>query len=145
MNTKKSYCKWKNDVARVQNWSYSEETDEYICSCGRILRFQYERSQKSKNGYQSIVRVYESADCSGCPHRDRCVKKSGDPTANRRIYINRRGNELKAEARANLTSEYGLQMRSLRPVEVESAFGNIKGNFGMRRFTLKGMAKVNLE
>ena len=142
---KEATRKWKNDVTRVQNWSYNEDTDEYICNCGQILRFQYERSQKSKNGYRSIVRVYESADCSGCPHRDRCVKKSYDPTANRRIYINRRGNELKAEARANLTSEYGLQMRSLRPVEVESVFGNIKGNFGVRRFSLKGMSKVKLE
>ena len=123
-------------MTRVQNWAYNEETDEYICGCGRILRFQHERSQKSKNGYQSTVRVYESGDCSECPHRDRCVKSS-DPDANRRIYINRRGNELKAEARANLTSEYGRQMRSLRPIEVESVFGNIKGNFGMRRFTLR--------
>ncbi|WP_371362128.1 transposase [Sporomusa rhizae] len=36
-------------------------------------------------------------------------------------------------------------MRSLRPVEVESVFGNIKGNFDMRRFSLKGMTKVKLE
>ena len=141
---KEASQQWKNDVTRVQNWAYNEETDEYICGCGRILRFQHERSQKSKNGYQSTVRVYESGDCSECPHRDRCVKSS-DPDANRRIYINRRGNELKAEARANLTSEYGRQMRSLRPIEVESVFGNIKGNFGMRRFTLRGMAKVKLE
>ncbi|MCM0761506.1 transposase [Sporomusa sphaeroides DSM 2875] len=34
--------------------------------------------------------------------------------------------ELKAQARVNLTSEYGWQTRSLRPVEVESVFGNIK-------------------
>ena len=141
---KEATRKWKKDVTRVQNWSYNEETDEYICSCGQALRFQYERSQKSKHGYRSVVRVYESVDCKGCPYRDRCVKSS-NPEANRKIYVNRRGNELKAEARANLTSEYGLKMRSLRPVEVESVFGNIKGNFGMRRFTLKGLAKVKLE
>ena len=142
---KEASRKWKSDLTRVQNWQYDEESDEYICGCGRILRFQYERSQKSKSGYRSVVRIYESADCSGCPHRDRCIKKGDNPAANRRIYINRRGNELKAQARVNLTSEYGLKMRSLRPVEVESVFGNIKGNFGMRRFTLKGMEKVKLE
>lgn len=142
---KEASRKWKSDLTRVQNWQYDEEKDEYICGCGKILQFQYERSQKSKSGYRSVVRIYESTDCSGCPYRDRCVKKGNNPSANRRIYINRRGNELKAQTRANLTSEYGLQMRSLRPVEVESVFGNIKGNFGMRRFTLKGMAKVKLE
>ena len=142
---KEASRKWKSDLTRVQNWGYDEEKDEYICGCGRILQFQYERKQKSKSGYQSVVRVYESVDCSGCPHRERCIKKSDTSSANRRIYFNRRGNELKAQARVNLTSEYGLKMRSLRPVEVESVFGNIKGNFGMRRFSLRGTAKVKLE
>lgn len=36
-------------------------------------------------------------------------------------------------------------MRRLRPIEVESVFGDIKGNFGVRRFLLKGLAKVNIE
>ncbi|MFZ3131901.1 MAG: transposase [Desulfosporosinus sp.] len=44
-------------------------------------------------------------------------------------FRSRRGNELKAQARANLTSEYGIRMRSLRSVEVESVFGNIKRQF----------------
>ncbi|MCO1601095.1 transposase [Desulfosporosinus nitroreducens] len=44
-----------------------------------------------------------------------------------------------------MCSEEGLKMRSLRPVEVESVFGDIKGNFGMRRFLLKGLEKVKIE
>jgi len=36
-------------------------------------------------------------------------------------------------------------MRSKRPVEVESAFGDIKGNFGVRRFLLRGLEKVKIE
>ena len=36
-------------------------------------------------------------------------------------------------------------MRSLRPVEAESVFGDIKGNFGMRRFSLKSFKKVSIE
>lgn len=142
---KEASKKWASDPTRVQNWQYDEERDEYTCSCGKILRFKYERNQKSKSGYQSVVRVYESDDCTGCPYRECCLKKDSKPTTNRRIYINRRRNELRAQARANLTSEYGLRMRSLRPVEVESVFGNIKGNFGVRRFTLKGKSKVKLE
>ncbi|HML31974.1 MAG TPA: transposase [Sporomusa sphaeroides] len=142
---KEASSKWKSDITRVQNWQYDEEKDAYICGYSRIIQFKYEKSQKSKRGYQSVVRVYESVDCTGCPYRERFLKKDSKSTANRRIYINRRWNVLKDQARENLTNEYGLQMRSLRPVEVESVFGNIKGNFGMRRFTLKGMAKVKLE
>lgn len=142
---KEASRKWKKDPTRVQNWQYNEENDEYICSYGRVLRFLYERKQKSKNGYRSLIRIYEGLDCSGCPYRDRCVKKNYDQSANRRLYINRRGNELKTQASLNLTSEKGLELRSLRPIEVESVFGNIKGNFGVRRFSLRGKQKVTLE
>jgi hypothetical protein len=44
-----------------------------------------------------------------------------------------------------LNSETGIKMRSLRPVEVESVFGDVKGNFGIRRFLLRGLEKVNIE
>jgi len=136
--------KWQKDLLRVQNWEYIEERDEYICGNGQYLRFAYERKQYSDNGYESLIRVYESEDCSVCPYRENCVKSS-KPGANRKIYINRRLNELKEIARANLESEKGLQMRSKRPVEVESVFGNIKNNFGVRRFLLRGLDKVKLE
>ena len=51
----------------------------------------------------------------------------------------------KQEARDNLNSETGKKMRSQRPVEVESVFGDIKGNFGVRRFLLRGLQKVGIE
>lgn len=142
---KEATQKWKTDPKRVQNWTYHEETDEYTCGFGRTLSFKFIKTQKSKNGYRSVIRVYESSDCQGCPYHDECTKKSDKPEYNKRIYINRRGNELKAQVRFNLTSEYGRQMRSLRPIEVESVFGDIKGNFGVRRFMLKGLDKVKLE
>ena len=52
---------------------------------------------------------------------------------------------MRNKAKQNLTSEYGLKMRKLRPVEVESVFGQIKADAGMRRFTLRGKSKVELE
>jgi len=136
--------KWQKDATRVQNWYYVEERDEYICGYGRYLSFLYEKKQHSDNGYESLIRVYESEDCSDCPYRDKCVKGK-KPNANRRIYINRHLNELKEKARANLDSETGKEMRSKRPVEVESAFGDIKSNSDVRRFLLRGLEKVKIE
>jgi hypothetical protein len=52
---------------------------------------------------------------------------------------------LKNQARHRLCSERGLKMRSLRPIGVESVFGNIKNNFGVRRFMLRGIEKVTIE
>lgn len=141
---KEATKKWKADITLVQNWVYDKHQDRYTCGYGRPLIFMWEKSQKSDNGYKSRVRIYECLNCAGCPYRDKCVK-SDDKFANRRIYINRRLNELKAQARERLCSGKGLEMRSLRPIEVESVFGDIKNNFGVRRFLLKGLEKVTIE
>ena len=82
---------------------------------------------------KSTIRVYECLNCAGCPHRNKCVK-SENPFANKRININRKLNAFKKQARQDLCSEAGLKMRSLRSVEVESVFGDIKGNFGIDDF-----------
>jgi hypothetical protein len=136
--------KWQEDATRVQNWQYVAERDEYICGNGRKLHFLYEMKQRSDNGYESTIRVYECEGCADCSYRDHCVKSS-KPDANRRIHINRRLNELKELAKANLDSEKGKEMRSKRPIEVESVFGDIKGNFCVRRFLLRGLEKVKIE
>ena len=51
----------------------------------------------------------------------------------------------KAEVRKLLTSKEGLRMRSLRPIEVESVFGDIKTNMGFRRFRTRGLKMVSTE
>ena len=111
--------------------------------CAGVLSFCMRNGKKATTA-TSTVRVYECEGCEGCPHRQKCIK-ADSPEADRRIYINRRLNELKKKARANLDSEKGKVMRSKRPVEVESVFGGIKGNFGVRRFLLRGLEKVKIE
>jgi hypothetical protein len=141
---KESSKEWKEDVTKVQNFRYVEDEDMYICGYARPLVFMFQQKRKSDSGYESIIRVYECLNCADCPYRYKCIN-SKDPFANRRININRKLNEHKERAKQNLCSEEGLKMRSLRPVEVESVFGDIKGNFGIRRFLLKGLEKVKIE
>ena len=141
---KESSAKWKKDLTKIQNFTYDEKDDTYYCPMGRPLILLHERKDKSDNGYISIIRVYECLNCNGCDLRENCVKADGS-FANRRIYINRRLNELRSQARMLLESETGIEMRSKRPVESESVFGNIKNNFGVRRFFLRGLEKVNIE
>ena len=53
--------------------------------------------------------------------------------------------EFRAQARQNLTSEVGKELRALRSTEVETVFGQIKHNMHFRRFGLRGQAKVKTE
>jgi len=64
---------------------------------------------------------------------------------NRQIQIGKEWERLKQQARDNLLSPQGLVLRSRRPVEVEAVFGRLKGDWGFRRFQLRGIEKVSTE
>jgi hypothetical protein len=52
---------------------------------------------------------------------------------------------IKQLVRDLLTSERGLEHRSKRPIEPEAVFGQIKYDYGFKRFTLKSIPKVSVE
>lgn len=121
---------------------YDRENDRYICPLGQPMRHIGDVQKQNRSGHVSTVSRYRAQNCSGCPMRGACFKAAeGD----RVIEVNHRLNTLKAQARELLNSEQGLHHRSQRPVEVESAFGNLKRNMGFTRFMLRGIDKVAIE
>ena len=74
--------------------------------------------------------------------RGMCYKGAAD---RRVIEANHKNNAYRAEAKALLTSERGLYHRSMRPIEPEAVFGDIKFNHGFKRFRLKSNSKVAVE
>ena len=133
--------KIKNNPFLVQNLFYNKEQDYYVCTMGQRMEKIGTGKRTSSNGYESQVTYYQAKRCEGCPLRGMCHKAKG----NRRIEVNHRLNELKANARNLLTSEDGLKHRSKRPVEVEAVFGQLKSNNKFNRFTFKGIEKVEME
>jgi hypothetical protein len=53
--------------------------------------------------------------------------------------------EYRRQARENLTNELGKELRINRSTDVETVFGCIKHNMGVRRFQMRGLEKVNIE
>jgi hypothetical protein len=127
------------DPAQPANWTYDEESDEYECGGGRRLAFACERKETSELGYESTVRVYGCRDCSGCPLAAKCLKAG---QKNRRIYVNPHRDALRKKAAERLTSDEGVVLRRRRATDVETVFGDVKRNWGFRRFTLRGIEKV---
>ena len=101
----------------------------------------YVKKQTSKNGYESEVTVYECADCSGCPHKERCTKAKG----NKRLYVSKEFIKKRQKSYENITSETGIKYRMNRSIQVEGAFGVLKSDYDFQRFLLKGKTKVKLE
>jgi len=131
----------KNNPFLVQNLYYNKELDFYVCPMGQRMECVGQGRRISANGYESQVSYYQARRCHDCPLRGMCHKSK----VNRRLEVNHRLNELKAEARALLTSEEGIKHRSKRPIEVEAVFGQMKSNNKFSRFTLRSLEKVNIE
>lgn len=131
----------KKQPYRAENFEYYPDVDEYECPQKKRLRFVCTKPYKSENGFISERRIYECEDCSQCPVKAECTRAK----YTRQIQIGVEWERLKRKARDNLLSPIGLEMRSLRPVEVEPVFGHIKQDWGFRRFLLRGIEKVTTE
>ena len=133
--------KYRNDIFRVENLFHNRELDFYVCPMGQRMEHVRDEQRVSALGYVSTVSIYRAKRCEGCPVRGLCHKGKGP----RAIEVNHRNNELRAKARELLDSDEGLRHRSLRPIEPEAVFGQIKFDHGFKRFRLRSLEKVSVE
>jgi len=131
--------KGHKDIFRSENWAYSKKEKYYTCPDGRKLTYQETIQKTTGSGYPIQVDRYECESCAYCRKKKDCTKAQG----NRTIERNGRWLRLKQKARRTLAEERELRKR--RSVEVETVFGQLKGNQGYRRFLLRGIEKVSLE
>ncbi|MCQ2176180.1 MAG: IS1182 family transposase [Bacteroidales bacterium] len=124
------------------NMFYNEEEDYYVCPMGQHLEHSHDSTKVTELGYKFNTSTYRAKDCSRCPVRGFCYKAKPD---RRTIEVNHRNNKLKAQARERLMSEEGLYHRSMRPVEPEAVFGQIKYDGGFKRFRYRGVALTSAE
>jgi transposase len=125
-------------------FKYDESNDTYICPNKKSLVFKHTiKPEARKSGYQSTLKIYECEDCSGCPFYAQCCLPTKETT--RQIKINQKLDTHKKNAAENLRSPIGWELRKKRNIEIESCFGDIKHNMGIRRCHLRGLEKVNAD
>ncbi len=123
------------------NFPYDPDKDEFICPAQHPLTYRETRPYKTSNGYLSQRRYYECDQCAACPLKPQCTKARG----NRRIQHSLELRRYRQQARLNLTSQQGIALRKKRSTEPETVFGDIKFNRAFRRFSLRGVSKVETE
>jgi hypothetical protein len=126
---------------RAENLPYNPDKDEFTCPANKPLTYRETRPYCSENGYLTERRFYECSECATCPLKPQCTRAKG----NRRIQVSFKLRAYRQKAKANLLSEQGIALRKQRGPDVETAFGDIKHNMGMRRFMLRGLKKVETE
>jgi sulfatase maturation enzyme AslB (radical SAM superfamily) len=98
-------------------------------------------TKTTKSGYRQTVSKYSAKNCNGCPIRNVCFKGK----YNRVIERNHALEHYKQKAREHLLSELGEIKRRKRTADVEPVFAHIKSNRNFKRFTHRGLDKVELE
>ena len=130
-----------HDPSKRDNLYYNEAQDCYYCPMGQRMERCGERSYQTKTGYVQHVSVYQAKNCAGCPMRGSCHRSKKE----RQVHRNHSLEEYKAKVRARLKSPEGKFHRGQRCADVEAAFGQLKANKAFRRFSLRGLSKVNIE
>ena len=82
--------------------------------------------------------------CPECPLRSKCFRSKKEDAV-RVLRVNPTLDAFKARASKMLHTERGSTLRKRRSVDVETIFGDIKRNWGFRRFLLRGLEKVDHE
>ncbi|MBZ5524382.1 MAG: IS1182 family transposase [Acidobacteriia bacterium] len=110
----------------------------YTCPAGKSL--PYKKKQvlpgQTKYTYQAA-----KADCQGCVHKPRCCAQS----KNGRSLVRAEDSTEVKKFRAKMETEAAKEIYKKRGAVAEFPHLCIKERFGLRRFSLRGLTKVNLE
>lgn len=133
---------WREKMFRLEDFTYDEDKDEFTCRNSVIFSFLDEQERKTKTGYLQKFKSYKVPEgaCVKCPFRDKCTKSN-----TRTLQVSWNAERLQKQARENLNSDKGKELRKRRGNEVESVFGDQKLNKLKRRYHLRGLPKVKLE
>lgn len=108
---------------------------------GQKMHKTHQSKRTTEAGYQQSLSHYQAKNCEGCPLRGQCFKAKVSRSIERNHNLERH----KQRTRELLLREKEIQKRKQRTADVEPVFAQLKHNNGFRRFSLKGLEKVELE
>jgi transposase len=139
---KEKNASWREKKIKFEDFTYDENKDAFTCKNDVKLLLNRQQEDVTKTGYTRKIKIYSprKGSCKECPFRARCTK-----SRDRSLQVSWNAERLKQQAKENLDSEKGLELRKRRGNEVESVFGDEKLNKKKHRYHLRGSTKVNLE
>lgn len=133
-------AKYHNNPYRVDNFR-KDAAGNLICPNNKKFIFKYNK-HVYKNKYGRTEEIYECEDCSGCPYRSECCKRS---SGNRTVRLNRELTTFHQEVIDNLESIHGALLCMNRSIQSEGTFGIIKWDRSYKRLFRRGEKAVILE
>ena len=136
------FITWKKEVSGEQPPLYRLSGEKVVCLYGRELIKKECEGKKPKSSRFSFYH----ADCRGCPYKKYCNRGRKDKRAASKVFeIDIETLRSKEEARANLLSVKGIELRINRSIQVEGSFGIMKQDKGYSRFRRRGLSRTEAE
>ncbi len=133
----------KDGTFAVSDFCWHVELGEYKCPDGKSLR---RRQRKFKNRQSDVAKdntiIFRAstADCTGCPLKERCCPNTSHRRIRRSIY-----EDARERARAiNDSNEY-IYTSVRQRKKVEMMFAHMKRHLGFNRLRLRGLKSANDE
>lgn len=135
---------WNGESSGKNPQLFYTFTDGIMClnGCiGKEISFNSKYHQRNKEG-----KLYKFIGCNKCHYSYKCKARLKRQDENYRVVeLNQDYELLKEEARTNLQSPKGIEIRINRSIQVEGTFGQLKQNMQYVRIRRRGMEKVSCE
>ena len=135
---------WEGESSGKNPQLFYAFNDGVLClnTCvGEQIPFNSVYKQRNKGG-----KLYKFTECNSCNYSYICKKNLKNKDNDYRLYeLNLDYELLKEQARKNLLSPKGIEIRINRSIQVEGTFGQIKQNMQYVRIRRRGIDKVSCE
>lgn len=135
---------WEGEASGKKPQLFYTFTDGVLClnACiGEQISFSSTIKQRNKGG-----KLYRFTGCSSCNYSYVCKKNLKNKSYDYRLYeLNPDYELLKEQARENLLSPEGIEIRINRSIQVEGTFGQLKQNMQYVRIRRRGLEKASCE
>ena len=136
---------WKGETSGKKPQLFYTFDDGIMClntNIAKEIKFG-NTHQRNKN-----AKLYKFTGCNLCNYSYKCKEKIKEENKNKDYRIVELIPDyelLKEQARNNLLSPKGIEIRVNRSIQVEGTFGQIKNNMGYIRIRRRGIEKVSCE
>ncbi len=141
--------KYKKDIGKMENMTYDEDSDSYICRNNKKLTVDHMEHIKSKTGYVSEKTIYKCEDCKECPYKSSCVKgnhcKTPMEERTKTLQVAKAFLKYRQKDLERILSDDGVLYRTNRSIQAEGSFGDLKQDMQFRRYLSKGTPNVLAE
>lgn len=126
---------------------YEEGADCYWCPMGKKLEFQRSTTQTTKKCTKQVKRYQaKKEECAACPLLQLCLpnhETSKKPTG--RVIVRLEDEPTRERHKQAMRTQKAQQAYAKRAQTVERSFAEIKGPMDVRKFSLRGLDRVQTE